>query len=146
MGYQNNNFKKNNNNRGTYNKTQSDRPRNKTITFSMKVSGVNANGREYDVNDALATLENLDNNGIFSMLSVPVHISRALLENNEERRGTSNVGFLKSISINDLTADVSVYGNNVEAIEGIRGLIFAPRVLVKDGKVATFLGFDLVSE
>lgn len=143
MGYQqNNNNKKYNNNRGGY-KPQNDRPRNKVISFPLVMSGTTPNDRTYDVNDALASLETLKDNNTFSMLSVPVHISRALLENNPERRGTTNVGFIKTVNISDLTVDVTIYGNQVETIEGL-SLNLVPRMLVKDERVVTFLSFDLV--
>lgn len=146
MGYQQNNGKKNyNNNRTGGYKTQrtDDRPRNKTFTFPLTVSGVTGNDRTYDVNEALSTLETLNDNDIFTTLSVPVHISRALLENDETRRGTMNIGFIKAISVAELTADVTIFGKNVATIEDM-DLNFVPRVLVKDEKVVTFLGFDLV--
>ena len=143
MGYQqNNNNKKYNNNRGGY-KPQNDRPRNKVISFPLVMSGTTPNDRTYDVNDALASLETLKDNNTFSMLSVPVHISRALLENNPERRGTTSVGFIRTVNISDLTVDVTIYGNQVETIEGL-SLNLVPRMLVKDERVMTFLGFDLV--
>ena len=144
MGYQQNNGNKkfNNNNRGGY-KPQNDRPRNKIISFPLVMSGTTSNDRTYDVNDALASLETLKDNNTFSMLSVPVHISRALLENNPERRGTTSVGFIRTVNISDLTVDVTIYGNQVETIEGL-SLNLVPRMLVKDERVMTFLGFDLV--
>ena len=108
------------------------------------MSGTTKNDRTYDVNDALATLESLNDNGIFEVLSVPVQIKRGLLENNHERRGNVNIGFIKSISISDLSADIVVFGPNVENIEKLN-LQLTARVLVKNEQVSTFLGFDLVS-
>lgn len=141
MGYQQNENKKFNKNRP---QQQSDRPRNKTITYPLVMSGTTKNDRTYDVNDALATLESLNDNGIFEVLSVPVQINRGLLENNHERRGNVNIGFIKSISISDLSADIVVFGPNVENIEKLN-LQLTARVLVKNEQVSTFLGFDLVS-
>ena len=150
MGYQQNNYNKKNfnNNRGersSYKTQRDDRPKNETFTFPLTVTGTNANGRTYDVNAALANLETLKDNNTFTMLSVPVHISRALLENDETRRGTTNIGFIKDLSIIDLTTDVTIHGKFVETIKGMN-LEFVPRVLItKDGNIATFLGFDLLA-
>lgn len=150
MAYQQNGNKKFNNNRGTYTKNNgnhqhNDRPKNKLMKFAINVSGTDSNGRIYDANGALANLETLKDNGTFNMLSVPVSISRALLENDDTRRGSISVGFIRDIDIIDLTAEVSIFGKNVETIESM-SLKFVPRMLIKNEKVITFLGFDLVAE
>ena len=150
MAYQQNGNKKFNNNRGTYTKNngnhqRNDRPKNKLMKFAINVSGTDSNGRIYDANGALANLETLKDNGTFNMLSVPVSISRALLENDDTLRGSISVGFIRDIDIIDLTAEVSIFGKNVETIESM-SLKFVPRMLIKNEKVITFLGFDLVAE
>ena len=140
MAYQQNNYSYRSNKN-----SKNDIPRNKIMTFDIQLSGTTSNGREYTVQNAIDLLYDLHNADTFSKLSVPVQISRVLLEGDEEAHGNVIAGFVKAIRTDSVAIDVTIYGRNVNKIENIDGLVVAPRVIVdRDGKVTTILGFDLI--
>ena len=140
MAYQQNNYKK------PYSKQQNNVPKNEVLTFTVQVTGTSANGRDYDVQSMYNLISDLSAAGTFTKLSVPVQISRAVLENNEEMRGNTVIGFVKAIdnSIDGMTMDVTVYGRVVDKIKSIDGLIMGIRAIIdREGNASTILGFDL---
>ena len=135
---------KNNNGRKPFNKNQ-DRPKNKLYTFEIKLTGTNANGREYNIQSAVDLMNDLNDFGTFSKLSVPVQISRSIIDNNPDLRGNVNIGYMKSIDNNTIAADVIVYSNCIERMEKAGDLVIAPRMVVdRDENVVTILAFDLI--
>jgi len=142
MAYQQNNFKKNNNNRQEF-------PKNKKYTFNIKLTGTTANGRDYNIQSALDVLNLLEDHEVFKMLSVPAQISRAIFDNNSDARGNINVGFVTGTYAvqENPSIDVMVYGRNVEKMDKIAdGLEVVPRMMVdKEGFISTILSFDIVN-
>lgn len=135
---------KNNNGRKPFNKNQ-DRPKNKLYTFDIKLTGSTANGREYNIQSAVDLMNDLNDFGTFSKLSVPVQISRSIIDNNPDLRGNVNIGYMKSIDNNTIAADVIVYSNCIERIEKAGNLVIAPRMVIdRDENVVTILAFDLI--
>lgn len=150
MGYQQNDRNYNNNNGGytrkPYNNNRQDRPRNKTMTFSIQLTGITLNDRNYNIQSAIDLIKDLQSNNVFSKLSVPIQISRATIDNNPEIRGNMNIGYIKLIDDKASTADIVVYANCADRIENMtKDLAIVPRLLIdRDENVITVLGFDLV--
>ena len=136
-----------NNNSNKYSKNNKPQgPKNKAMTFSIQLSGVNANGREYKTDSARDIFQDLSSADIFSKISIPMQISRAIVDGNPETRGNTIIGFVTGIDVTKDEIDVMVYGRSVETIESIDGLYCVPRMVIdRDGNVTTILGFDLTN-
>lgn len=142
MGYGNPNGKPNKGNKQGGGGKPS-KPKNKIMKFPIQLNGANALGKPYNPESAIYLLDDIRATKIFGMLSVPVQISRALIE--KDKRGNVTVGYITDVDASEGTMDVSIYGNFVEQIDPIaRKLIVQPRVVIKDNEVVTYLGFDFI--
>lgn len=133
------------NNKGGNNKGggKPSKPKNKLMTFPIQLNGANALGKTYNPESAIYLLDDIRATKIFGMLSVPVQISRSLIE--KDKRGNVTVGYITDVDASEGTMEVSIYGNFVEQIDPIaRKLIVQPRVVIKDNEVVTYLGFDFI--
>ena len=121
-------------------------PKNKAMTFTIKLSGTTANGKTYKTDSARDIFMDLNSANIFSKLSVPMQISRAIVTGDPETRGNMIIGFVTGIETSEDAIDVMVYGRSVETIESIDCLYCIPRMAIdRDGNVTTILGFDLTN-
>jgi len=146
--YQNNsnkNFKRND-----------DRPRNETFEFSFVPMFTSTKGEELDAVSVMSFVGDLDESGVFKKLSYPVQIAAALIAppatRNDGtpvvRKGTRNVGYVKTVDPSASTMTVVVYAVHAESIKKMletKSLWVKPRIATdKDGKIRTVLSFDLV--
>lgn len=116
MAYNNNGARK------TYNRAnnnqQNNRPKKITIDFPVVLpfgtTDRNGNFTEIDQNTVIANLEELNNNQVFSILTTPVNVSRALIMNDNTKKGNVVVGFINSFDLENMSVAVTIYATSVE--------------------------------
>lgn len=134
-------FEKNQNGRSN----RAFRPRNEPMTFDIANKFVSTAGVELDSDAVKTVLQGLANDGVFSVISVPVQISRALLTGDAEKRGNMNVGYISAVDTATDTMEVVIYASSVQAISDLlktTKIVVNPRILAHDGEFTTFLSFD----
>ena len=137
----------NNKNRGFKNDRPA-RPRNVPMTFSLVDEFVSTAGNTVNTQTIMDILDDLNRKDIFTTISIPTQISRALLTGDNDKRGNMNVGYIHSFDIANKTVDVVVYATSVEGVQKMadaNALVYKPRILSKGDEFVTFLSFDLVA-
>lgn len=145
----------NNGNKKTYNRApnnnQAPRPKKAKMTFPVVSTFGNfdrqGNFNEIDHNQVIAALEELCNNKVFDVLTTPVSISRALIMNDNNKKGSVVVGFVNDFNLDEDTVDVTIYATSVESVNKLMQsttLILDPRINGYNGEFRSFTGFNLV--
>ena len=130
-----------------YDNNKPARPRNETMAFKFADVFTSTQGVDMDRAEIIDVLNNLNNDGVFSVLSTPVQISRSLLLNDPERRGNMNVGFIQNVNVDDGTLSVTIYATSIEKMKELmntKDVRVAPRILAKNDEFLTFLSFDFI--
>lgn len=145
----------NNGNKKTYNRApntnQAPRPKKVKMTFPVVSTFGNfdrqGNFNEIDHNQVIAALEELCNNNVFSVLTTPVSISRALIMNDNTKKGTAVVGFINDFNLDEDTVDITIYATSVDNINKLmetNTLVLDPRIIGYNGEFRSFSGFNLI--
>ena len=135
-------FEKNQNGR---NNNRTFRPRNEAMTFELTKSFISTADNELDADAIKSILQGLANDGVFSVISVPVQISRALLTGDAEKRGNMNVGYISAVDSENNRIEVVIYASSVASMKELMKdtkIIVNPRILAHDDEFTTFLSFD----
>lgn len=135
------NHNKNNGNKKTFQKPV-------TKTFTVIVSGVDANGNEYDTDRVYDILSQLQEGQTFRLLNVPVNIDKSLLKNIIDFKNTNGfftVGRLMDYNPNEGIIGVRFSSKNAQyADEIVNKFVVAPRIIISNGKPVAITSFDLV--
>lgn len=119
-----------------------------TKTFTVIVSGVDANGNEYDTDRVYGILSQLQEGQTFKLLNVPVNIDKSLLKNIIELKnpkGFFTMGHLMDYDPGEGTIGVRFSSKNAQYADEIaKNFVVAPRVIVSNGKPVAIASFDLV--
>lgn len=139
MPYNNNNKKFNkNNNKG--NNNNKEKKSNEVFTLKLYDRGISGT-RVYDYDNLVQILNRLNEDGIFSTISIPVYMYRNDVTNKPTMKGTIQVGFIRSV--NDGTVEASVFASYTDYVHKFNNPIVYPRVVVRDDEVATIIGLDI---
>lgn len=146
MAYNNNN-KRNNN--GRFNDGGYNRQYNKPImkALPLVVTGHDNKGREYDTNSAITLIEDLQNVGVFTKLSVDVTMAKTICLNNPDAKGVMSIARLQSFDPDTMEITVMLFGKNTEFADKISNkMVIEPRVRTgrDSNEVVTILGFEIV--
>lgn len=148
-----------NNGKKTYNysrannnsKSQPPRPKKITCEFPLVLpfGNTDRNGvfHEADHNIVLANLEEINNSNLLNILTTNVSIARSLISGDESKKGNAICGFLNGFDLDKMTASVTVYPTNSEAMTTLMGntmLGLDIRINAYNGEFHNFNGFFLI--
>lgn len=146
--YNNNNrgYKNNNNNGKSFNKNN-DRKPNKPVMRSipMQVSGVDNYGNTYNPVSLYDIMDDLQNAGVFSKLSVAVTMSKKLIMDDENAKGVMSVARISSYDKDSSEISITFFGKNTEYADMVKDMVIIPRVRTgRDTEdVSTILAFEI---
>ncbi len=121
------------------------RPRNEDYTIDLSKFFESTKGDQLDASEIESRLNELDKNGTFKTISIPIRISRAMFMKDSSKNGFMNIGYIRGIDTLNSTVDITVYSTSVEAFkEFLDNICVAPRIMANRGEFTTFLTFDLV--
>lgn len=118
-----------------------------TKTFTVIVSGVDANGNEYDTDIVYDILNRLQEGQTFRLLNVPVNIEKSLLKDAQWKnsKGSFVIGRLMDYSPSEGTIGVRFSSKNAQYANIVaNNFVIAPRVIISNGKPVAIASFDLV--
>ena len=118
-----------------------------TKTFTVIVSGVDANGNEYDTDIVYDILNRLQEGQTFRLLNVPVNIEKSLLKDAQWKnsKGSFVIGRLMDYSPREGTIGVRFSSKNAQYVNIVaNNFVIAPRVIISNGKPVAIASFDLV--
>mgnify|MGYP004549965879 FL=1 len=137
MAYNKEGNKRNNNGKHNDNRKKT----NSVMKFDLFTAGV-CGEREYAVGSLKDLLNELEENGIFKCISIPIYMYRNDLNTKiPNLRGTTQVGYIRSV--NDETVEASIFANYVEAAKNLKNPIVYPRCVVRDQEVVSIIGLDI---
>lgn len=126
------------------------RPKKKVFTFpiadSFTVKNFKGEIVEVDKNEIFSTLEFLQNNEVFKVLTENVNIANSLLHNDANKKGNSVVGFINSINIEDGIMTVTIFGTSADKITELNDkypLTVNARIIAYNGEFRSFNSFYL---
>ena len=129
------------------NSRRNDRPRNEDFEFPLVGNFYSRSDMEMDANQIYGVLSDLNDQKVFSTISIYTQIKRSDLTKDPEKKGFMNVGFIRSYNADDGTMSVTVYGNHVSAIKEIldtNDIFISPRIISdRNGDFQSFTTFDM---
>lgn len=94
----------------------------------------------------LDTLQDLNDSGVFKVLTQNVGISNSLLHNDATKKGSATVGYIDSVDVETNNINVTIFGSSVERIKEMAdSLTVRPKVIANRGEFRCFNGFDLIA-
>lgn len=149
MSYNNNYNKQRNNNNGgkSFNKNNADRKPNKPVMRSlpMLVSGIDNYGNSYNTISLYDIMDDLQNAGVFSKLSVTVTMSKKLITGDDNAKGVMSVARVSSYDKDSSEIAITFFGKNTEYADMVKDMVIIPRVRTgRDTEdVSTILAFEI---
>ena len=145
MAYNN---KKNDNRGGGY-KNNNNSNFNKPVmkVLPLVVSGVDNKGKEYNAQSAIDIISDLQDNGVFTKLSVDVTMNKAKCLDNPDAKGVMSIARLQSFDVETQEISVMLFGKNTSFADKItNSMVIVPRVRTgrDSDDVVTILGFEIV--
>lgn len=145
MAYNN---KKNDNRGGGY-KNNNNSNFNKPVmkVLPLVVSGVDNKGKEYNAQSAIDIISDLQDNGVFTKLSVDVTMNKAKCLDNPDAKGVMSIARLQSFDVETQEISVMLFGKNTSFADKItNNMVIVPRVRTgrDSDDVVTILGFEIV--
>lgn len=144
----NNNNRGDNGNRRPRTESAPKFPKKETFTFPI-IDSFTVKDRqgtvEIDKSVVLDSLQQLNDNGIFKVLTQNVSIANSILHNDPEKRGNATVGYIDEVDTLKCTIDVTIFGSSVDSIKAIASnLTIVPKVIANRGEFRCFNGFNLI--
>ena len=119
----------------------------KTIIKSLPLvlTGTDHKGNKYNVESCKQLLAELQDNGVFSKLSVNVTIARHLLDSSYDR-GIMTIARIQSIDIEEGEFVIMVFGKSAEYAKLLNDKVIVPRVRIgrDSSDVTAIFGFEIV--
>ena len=132
----------NNKRRNPQQKTKyaNDRPKPLRTTIPVFYYGVTGteNPQAYDPDSLFTILNTLEENKIFSMISIPIHMNRSDVGGEPGKKGTSVVGYFRGMEDEDQAA-IIVNVRFVDYFKKIDKPTLFVNGIVRDGKLSTIL-------
>lgn len=142
MAYNN---KKNNNRSGGSKFNNANKPVMKALP--LVVTGLDNKGKEYNVQSAINIIQDLQDCGVFTKLSVDVTMAKTICLDNPEAKGVMSIARLQSFDPDTMEITVMLFGKNTSFADKITSnMIIVPRVRTgrDSDDVVTILGFEIV--
>lgn len=150
--YQNNNYKNNNRGDNGNRRPRTDSapkfPKKETFAFPI-IDSFTVKDRqgtvEIDKSVVLDNLQQLNDNGVFKVLTQNVAIANSILHNDPEKRGNATVGYIDNVDTVKGVINVTIFGSSVENVKVIaNNLSIVPKIIANRGEFRCFNGFDLI--
>ena len=134
-----------NTNKKNFNK---ERPKSFTITYPLDMSGVQGD-RQYDIETLIALLNSVP----WEKISFPISAAKDLVFEDQNKTGTTNVGYVNSIESKEGTDGTEVYvkctifPKNVPSIEKLSFPYVYPKVRTnRNGEVDVLISFEIMND
>lgn len=134
-----------NNNAKNYNKTASTKPVMKTLPIVF--TGKDSHGNDYDTDSAIEILNDLQNAGCFTKLSVYTTMAKKICFGRDDARGVMSVARIQSFDAESGEMSIMFFAKNVEYAKLVDDMVIVPRVRTgrDTTKVSTIFGFEIVN-
>lgn len=132
------------------NRNKNKRPTNLDYEAPILLDGY-AGRSQYDVQEAIKKLIDLNESGVFNILSVPVYMYNADVSGDDQKRGTRVVGFVDRITSageDVVNLKAKIFPIYEKALSNItqEAPIFHPVISVnRDGEITRFVRFELAT-
>lgn len=133
----NSNFNKNNNRKNNNSPA--------FVTLPIVFTGVDKNGREYDVESCKKIIEDLQLSNVFSKLSVSLGIQKSLIEDGDSK-GTFTIARIQSVDTETWDASLMLFTANKKYANDIKDFVIVPHVRTgrASNEVISILRFEIV--
>jgi hypothetical protein len=102
--------------------------------------------RQYDVDDLIALIQEIP----FNKISIPVYAAKSIVFNDETKRGTVQVGYIRGFNVTeegDFVFDTTIYAKNAEAIKAMSYPIVYPKVRVtEEGEIQLIVSLEIIED
>ena len=120
--------------------------KNKPVLVSLPLifTGVDKNGRNYDVDSCKKIISELQNDEVFKKLSVSAGIQKHLVE--DDAKGTLTIARIQSVDIDTWDVSLMLFNKNTEYADTIKDFVIIPYVRTgrDDDIVTSILRFEIV--
>lgn len=117
-------------------------------SLPLVITGKDSYGNDYDADSASTLISDLQNNDVFTKLTVMATVAKKICFNKEDARGVTSIA--RIMGYNHDTGDIELlfYGKNVEFANNIDGMVIVPRVRTNrdTNEVTTITAFEIVPE
>lgn len=120
-------------------------PKNLRVEVPVSCYGITIDGKEYDGTTFIDMMDELQANGTFSKISIPIYTKASYATGNPEARWNTVIGYLKEFNDNG-DATVIIYTKSIKVFQGIEDPIIVPRVAIKQGVCTCIIALDVVSK
>lgn len=121
--------------------------KNKPVLVSLPLvfTGVDKNGRNYDVDSCKKIISDFQNAEVFKKLSVSTGIQRSLVED-EDAKGTLTIARIQSVDVDTWDVSLMLFGQNTEHANTIKDFVIVPHVRTgrDSDEVISILRFEIV--
>lgn len=118
--------------------------KNKKCYVPLACYGFTGDDKEYDPISLLDLMEDLQKKNVFSLVSVPVYMSRTIITGNPEFKNRTIIGYMKSFNVDRGECVIMVYSGRTDSFETLKDPVINARVMVKNDKAVCIIGFDVV--
>ena len=137
---------KSNNNAKNYNnnKTASTKPVMKTLPIVF--TGKDSHGNDYNTDSAVQILNDLQNAGVFTKLSVYTTMAKKVCFGRDDARGVMSVARIQSFDAESGEMSIMFFAKNIEYAKLVDDMVIVPRVRTgrDTDQVSTIFGFEIV--
>jgi len=140
-------FQKTNNNNGKK-FVKKEKPKTFTITYPMDMSGTQGD-RQYDTETLVALLKSVP----WEKISFPISCAKDLVFEDQNKTGTTNVGYVNSVEAKESKEGTEVYltctifPKNVPSIEKLTCPYVWPKVRTnRSGEVEVIISFEIMND
>ena len=135
-------------NKGNKNNFKKEKPKTFTITYPMDMSGVQGD-RQYDIETLIALLKSVP----WEKISFPIACAKDLVFEDQNKTGTTNVGYVNSVEAKESEEGTEVYltctifPKNVPSIEKLTCPYVWPKVRTnRSGEVEVLINFEIMND
>lgn len=119
-------------------------PKNERVEVPISCYGITMDGKEYDGTSFIDIMDELQNTGVFSKISIPIYTKASYATNNPTAKWNTIIGYIKEFTpVGDSVC--IIYSKSIKIFHKIEDPIIVPRVAIKGGKCICIIGLDVVS-
>lgn len=118
---------------------------NRPIILPIVFTGKDKNDREYDIESCKNIIKDLQDNNVFSKLSISLGIQKSLLED-PDSRGTLTIARIQSIDTDIWAVSVIPFTANNKYADALKDFVVVPHVRIgrDSNEVLSILRFEIV--
>lgn len=120
-------------------------PKNLRVEIPVSRYGITMNNKEYDGTTFIDLIEELQRNGTFHKISIPIYTKASYIVDDPTARWNSIIGYIKEFKDTG-DAECAIYTKSIKVFKKIEDPIIVPRVVIKDGACTCIIGLDVISK